>query len=192
MISTMLKIGLGAGAMLALIGCGSPQNTYYTLNQTALAGAVSGSSRTVALDGVSIPGELDRPQIVVGLDDNRVDVREYDRWAEPLDSMVRRTLAENLRARLGPSQLLEKADKNSLLLSVAIDAFGRQGDRVVLRGRWTLKDQRTEGPSPSPHSFDQDLPVDRNAELPATVADMSRLLGGVADEIAQSIGASER
>jgi uncharacterized lipoprotein YmbA len=106
--------------------------------------------------------------------------------------MIRRTLAEDLRARLGPGRLLETPDKNSVLLSVAIDAFGRQGDRVVLRGRWTLKDQRTEGPSPSPHGFDQDLPVDRNAELPATVADMSRLLGGVADEIARSIGSSGR
>ncbi len=184
---SMMKIGLGAAAMLAMAACGSPENKYYTLNQMPQVNTAPSSGHTVTLDNLSIPGELDRPQIVVGLDQNRVDVREYERWVEPFEGMVRRTLAGDLRARLGPGQLLEKPDKDSLLLSVAIDAFARQGDRVVLRGRWTLRDQK-DGPAAPSHSFDQSLPLDPNAQMPATVADMSQLLGQVSDEIALSIG----
>jgi uncharacterized protein len=184
---SMIKIGLGIGAMLTIAACGSPQNAYYTLNQTPPPNAASGLSHTVALDNVSIPGELDRPQIVVGLDENRVDVREYERWVEPFDGMVRRTLAEDLRARLGPGRLLEKPDKDTLLLSVTIDAFGRQGERVVLRGRWTVKDQK-DGPAVPSHNFEQALPLDPNAQMPATIAGMSRLLGQFSDEVALSIG----
>jgi uncharacterized lipoprotein YmbA len=183
---SMMKISFGAAAMLAMAGCGSPENKYYTLNQAPPASTGLGSVHTVALDSVSIPGELDRPQIVVGLDDNRVDVREYERWAEPFESLVRRTLADDLRARLDPGKLLEKPDKDTLLLSVTIDAFGRQGERVILRGRWTLKDQK-DGPAAPSHSFDQALPLDPNTQMPATVADMSRLLGQISDEIALSI-----
>lgn len=185
MIPTM-KSYLGTCALLALAACGSPQNSYYMLSQTPPGGAVPGSNRTVAIDDVSIPGQLDKPQIVIGLDENRVDVHEYDRWAEPFDGMVRRTLGEDLRARLGAGRVLEKPNKDSLALSVTIDTFGRQGDRVVLRGRWTLKEQGKDGAVP-PHSFDEDLALDPNAPIPATVAGMSRLLGQVSDEMALSV-----
>jgi uncharacterized lipoprotein YmbA len=189
---SIVKIGAAAGMMCALLGCGSPGNTYYVLNPTGPAKVTSvGRSspiHTLAIDGVSIPGALDRPQLVVGLDENRVDVREYDRWAEPLDGMIRRTLAENLMARLGPDRVLETPNKDSSRLTITIDAFGREGQRVVLRGQWTLKDSGTDSPAPAPHSFDRDLPLDQNAQLPGAVAGMSQLLGAVSDDIASTIG----
>ena len=185
------RLCAAAAVCLGLQGCGSPDNKYYTLNPTAPADAAagqSGSNRTLAIQDISIPEALDRPQIVVGLDETRVDVREYDRWAEPFEGLVRRILTQNLMARLGPDKLLEKPDKNSLLLAMTIDAFGREGDRVVLRGRWTIKDQRKDGAAAPPHSFDRSLPLGQTDQLQATVAAMSRLLGGVSDEIARSRG----
>jgi uncharacterized lipoprotein YmbA len=187
---SIFKICAAGGLCVALLGCASPDNKYYTLNPTApvVAAGQMGSSRTFAIQDVSIPEALDRPQIVVGLDENRVDVREYDRWVEPFDGLVRRTLAQNLMARLGPDRLLEKPDKESALLSIAIDAFGREADRVVLRGRWALKDQRKDAAAAPPHSFDKSLPLGQNDPLPITVADLSRWLGDLSDEIARSLG----
>jgi uncharacterized lipoprotein YmbA len=173
------------------LGCASPENKYYTLNPTAPIDSASiGPARlshTVAIQDVSIPGVLDRPQIVVGIDETRVDVREYDRWAEPFEGLVRRTLSQDLMARLGPDRVPEMPNKDSALLSITIDAFGREGDRVVLRGRWTLNDRRKDAPPGMSHSFDQSLPLAQNDQLPATVAGMSRLLGNVSDDIARAL-----
>jgi uncharacterized lipoprotein YmbA len=183
----IVKAGLAAGLTLALAGCSSPENKYFTLSVTepaAVGQAVSG--RTVAIDEVTIPAYLDRPQIVVRQDANRADIREYERWMEPLDSMIRRVLAADLAARLGPGRVLDRPGKDSALLSVTIEEFGQEGDRAVLRGQWTLKGQQKDAPA-TPHSFSREEPLSK-AETPDMVAAMSRLVGTLGDEVAGAVG----
>lgn len=186
-MTLIFKLGLAGGLMLALAGCSSPENKYFTLS-AADAAAPTGqavSGRTIAIDDVSIPAYLDRPQIVIEQDPNRADVREYERWVEPLDGMIRRVLAADLAARLGSGRVLDKPGKDSGLLSVTIEAFGQEGDRVVLRGQWVLKGQQKDAPA-VPHSFSRDEPLGK-AETPDMVAAMSRLVGALGDEIAGSV-----
>ena len=182
-----LKMGVAGCVLLALAGCSSPENKYFTLS-AADAAAPTGqavSGRTIAIDDVSIPAYLDRPQIVIEQDPNRADVREYERWVEPLDGMIRRVLAADLAARLGSGRVLDKPGKDSGLLSVTIEAFGQEGDRVVLRGQWVLKGQQKDAPA-VPHSYSRDEPLGK-AETPDMVAAMSRLVGALGDEIAGSV-----
>jgi uncharacterized lipoprotein YmbA len=184
----IFKLSFAGGLMLALAGCSSPENKYFTLS-AADAGAPTGPAvlgRTIAIDDVSIPAYLDRPQIVVEQDPNRADVREYERWVEPLDGMIRRVLAADLAARLGSGRVLDKPAKDSALVSVTIEAFGQEGDRATLRGQWVLKGQQKDAPA-VPHSFSRDEPLGKS-ETPDMVAAMSRLLAALSEEIAGSAG----
>jgi hypothetical protein len=185
----ILKLSFAGGLMLALAGCSSPENKYFTLSATDAAGPAKGQAvlgRTIAVDDVSIPAYLDRPQIVVEQDPTRADIREYERWVEPLDGMIRRVLAADLSARLGAGRVLDKPAKDSALVSVTIEAFGQEGDRAVLRGQWTVKSQQKDAPVAAPHGFIRDEPLGK-AETPDMVAAMSRLVGALGDEIAGSV-----
>jgi hypothetical protein len=184
----ILKLSFAGGLMLALAGCSSPENKYFTLSATDATAPANQASlgRTIAIDDVSIPAYLDRPQIVIKPDPNRADVHEYKRWVEPLDGMIRQVLAADLGARLGAGRVLDKPAKDSALVSVTIEAFGQEGDHVVLRGQWVLKGQQKDAPA-VPHSFSRDEPLGK-AETPDMVAAMSRLVGALGDEIAGSVG----
>ena len=183
------KLGFAGGLMLALAGCSSPENKYFTLSatDTTQPAGQAGPARTIAIDDISIPAYLDRPQIVVRQDANRADIREYERWMEPLDSMIRRVLAADLAARLGAGRVLDKPGKDSALLSVIIEEFGQEEDRAMLRGQWVLKGQQKDAAAGTPHSFSRDEPLGK-AETPDMVAAMSRLVGALGDEIAGSRG----
>jgi uncharacterized protein len=184
-----LKMGVAGCVLLALAGCSSPENKYFTLSaaEPAAPAGQAVAGRTIAIDDIQIPAYLDRPQIVIKQDPNRADVREYERWVEPLDGMIRRVLTADLAARLGSSRVLDKPGKDSALLSVTIEEFGQEGDHVVLRGQWTLKTAGKDAPA-APHSFSRDEPLGK-AETPDMVAAMSRLVGALGEEIAGSAGA---
>ena len=81
-----------------LAGCsGTPETRYFLLSAThggTASGVVRASRLTLAT--IRTPGVLDRPQLVQATSDNTLAVREYDRWAEPLDQMVARVLREDL------------------------------------------------------------------------------------------------
>ena len=172
-----------AALMLALTGCSSPDNKYFTLStEGGAAPASAAATRTVSVDEVTIPSYLDRPQIVVRQTATQADIREYERWMEPLDSMLRRVLTADLAARLGAGHVLDRPAKDTALIAVTIDEFGQDGDRAVLRGQWTVKTAGKDGPGAS-HSFSREEPLGK-AETPDMVAAMSRLVGGLADEIA--------
>lgn len=176
-----------AALLLALAGCGSPENKYFTLSTKApTAPAPQAAARTVSVDEVTIPSYLDRPQIVIRPDATQADLREYERWLEPLDSMLRRVLAADLAARLGAGHVLDRPAKDTTLIAVTVEAFGQEGDRVVLRCQWTVKTAGKDGPGLS-HSFSREEPLGK-AETPDMVAAMSRLVGGLADEIAGVTG----
>ena len=64
--------------LLALAGCGSPDNKYFTLSTEGWTAPVSTAARTVSVDEVTIPSYLDRPQIVIRKDATQADIREYE------------------------------------------------------------------------------------------------------------------
>jgi uncharacterized protein len=183
-----LKMGVAGCVLLGLAACSSPDNKYFTLSaaEPAAQAGQAVTSRTIAIDDIQIPAYLDRPQIVIKQDPNRADVREYERWVEPLDGMIRRVLTADLAARLGSGRVLDKPGKDSTLLSVTIEEFGQDGDRAVLRGQWTLRAAGKDAPAAT-HSFSRDEPLGK-AETPDMVAAMSRLVGALGDEVAGAVG----
>jgi uncharacterized protein len=97
-ITLVLAIALGA--------CSSPRERLYLLDDSAEtteagppATTVSRAyAGTVVLGPVSIPPELDRPQIMV-LEGDQLVMNEQDRWALPLKQAIPRALAVALTQR---------------------------------------------------------------------------------------------
>jgi len=71
---------------------------------------------TLLVGTIEMPQTLDRPQFVRRSGTNTVELAELDRWSEPLDGMIRRSLADDLAARLPKARVL-----TSVLPSVPID-----------------------------------------------------------------------
>jgi uncharacterized lipoprotein YmbA len=96
------------GALIAFAsGCGSTAPArFYTLTSTAPAAATA-SDLSIVVGPVSVPGAVDRPQIVVSTGANRVGLDEFNRWAAPLQADISRTVAENLGALLGTARVTQ-------------------------------------------------------------------------------------
>ena len=89
-------------------GCGStPASRFYTLNSPAAPAAGAPSNVSVSVGPVSIPGSVDRPQIVVSTGANQVGLDEFNRWASPLQTDIARAVAENLGALLGATRVTQ-------------------------------------------------------------------------------------
>jgi uncharacterized protein len=87
--------------VLILVGCSSPREHLYLLDSSAaeaMSNAQSPLRPAVVLGPVSIPPELDRPQIMV-FDGGQLAMSEQDRWALPLKQAIPRALATQLTHR---------------------------------------------------------------------------------------------
>jgi uncharacterized lipoprotein YmbA len=134
-----------------LVACGtSPATHYYALQAmvpaASPAGALSAPSNqiVVRLEPVVIPPELDRLALVTRSGPYRVHISDSDRWAAPLEEQIRRTLSDDLSARLPPRLVADPnepaGNQPRRLLTVAISQFDADATcAVTLRADWTLR-----------------------------------------------------
>jgi uncharacterized lipoprotein YmbA len=61
---------------------------------------------TIGLGPITIPGYLQRPQVVTRVSETELAVSDNDRWAEPLDTCVPSVLAQDLSTDLPGSQIV--------------------------------------------------------------------------------------
>lgn len=87
-------------ALVLLLGCGStPPTEYYVLSADAPIGRTT-AQPSIGIAELQIAEYLQRPEIMVMESTNRARLEGFERWAEPLDYGIRRTLALNLGALL--------------------------------------------------------------------------------------------
>lgn len=191
---------LGCSLMVA---CGSsPPQRYYTLQPVAVpAGGAAmdvspANQITVRIEPVVIPPELDRVELVSRGGPYRLHIADTDRWAAPLDDQIRRTLNDDLAARL-PAHLV--ADPNEpptqeprRLLSVAIVEFYADDEcGATLRADWTLRGPKSESLHGSEQIKTHDA-VSCAAGTPAALAAaMSTALGAFSERLAAVILAQQ-
>jgi uncharacterized lipoprotein YmbA len=134
-----------AAPLLALViplnGCGSsPPSKFYVLTADPVPPPAAAGANTVALGRVTVPGALDRPQIARRRGANEIVFSEEERWAGPLDDMLRRVLAEDLAARLPAGvMLVESSAKPPPGATIALDVSRFDADEsgtVTLAARW--------------------------------------------------------
>jgi uncharacterized protein len=182
-----------------LVACGtSPPQRYYTLQAVALSAGITPAAVApdnqivVRIQPVVIPPELDRVELVSRGGPYRVHIADSDRWAAPLDDQIRRTLNDDLAARLPANLVADPNEPATLeprrLLSVAVIEFYADGEcGATLRADWTLRGPNAE----SQHGIEQFKTHDAVSCMAGTptafAAAMSAALGTLSERLAAVI-----
>ena len=139
------------------IGTGqSPASRFYLLNSIDQANASFENTLEFGEVGIGLgpmrfPAYLKRQQIVTRTSPNKLQMAEFDRWAEPLENNLTNVLKENLSLLLNTPKILEPPwQKNTDLefqVLIGVSRFDAEpGKQAVLVVRWGIvraKDSRT-------------------------------------------------
>jgi uncharacterized lipoprotein YmbA len=173
----------------AAAGCGrSTTSRFYTLTSTATAEGTPAASYSVSVGPVSVPGEVDRPQLVVQVEQNRVEVQEFDRWAGPLGEGIARAVAGDLGVLLGTPQVMAAPPPGfTPTYRVAIDVLRFEsvpGKSVQLDAAWVVRSSAA-GDSRMGRTVADEAVAGEGYE--ALAAAHSRALGKMSADIAAAI-----
>lgn len=183
-------------AAVALAGCASsPAIGWHSLVPPAAAPAPAAAvsapaTTTLAVGMVTVPDEVDRPQLVVRGASGTPALLDGERWSEPLKAQLPRALALGLAPRL-PGVLVVAAPGAAVALPdrrlvVDVQRFELQRERVVLRAVWVLRaGVPRDGPAPAAQLFEASVAV-AGAGPAAQVAAMGRALDDLAGRISRS------
>jgi uncharacterized lipoprotein YmbA len=154
---------------------------------TAPAGQV-----TVRLVTLSVPGYVDRPQIVDRASRNRLELAEFDRWAEPLEENVSRVLRDNLTYLLADDRILVvdrdfDVSADYLIGAKVLRMDSGPGDEVNLRVRWGIA-RKTVNEIVMVRTSHITEPIGSGG-YDAAVAALSRALGKLSQEMATALRA---
>lgn len=146
MIRTRTRL-LAMGAALVLGGCASAPLHYYTLMapaepQAAAPGPADGAGLPFELLPVSVPAQVDQPQLVVREGGQGVALLEGERWIAPLGSEVRDALSADLARELHSQDANGLPDSNKPLLRIKLDLrrFDSQpGSYALIAGSWSVR-----------------------------------------------------
>jgi uncharacterized lipoprotein YmbA len=177
----MRKIPLLAALSLLSACASSPESHYFTLSAAPPRQQAVSDRPVFHLASVKLADLYDRPQMVTRTGAQSVEIDEYDRWAEPLEHMTARILAQDIALRrphpAGP--LPASTDQPKLQISVDEFAADRSGT-ARLSGNWKITGPGDAEPRGGAFSFTQ--AVEGNG-AGAVAAAMSALLGQLADEV---------
>lgn len=143
---TTLARGLAALLVVAsAAGCRTSATPhYYTLESTATAPGDAPAAHVGVLVGpVTVPASVDRPEFVVQVAPNRVEVDEFNRWAAPLSESIARTVAGDLSTLLGTADVATAPFANftpTYRVTLNVQRFESQpGDAALIDAVWTLR-----------------------------------------------------
>ena len=189
-----LVLGIVLGCGSGCLGGVSAPNRFYTLAPLAAlqngadpVGAGRGAS--IVLGPVTIPGYLDRIQIVTRRGSEEIELGEFDRWSDPLKDGTTRILGENLAALLRENRVsvLPRRGSEPVKYSVAVDVArfeGIGGGQVALDARWRIVDGDGKDLAVRRSTFSETTGAPGYG---AVVAAMSRALGALSRDIATAI-----
>ncbi|KAA0677987.1 hypothetical protein DS837_28285 [Azospirillum brasilense] len=189
------RLLLCASALASLAACSTPPSRFYHLDAVAPDAAQPRSAeaqrRVIGLEGVEVPGYLDRSELVMRAPGNRLVVMEFDRWGGPLDEMVTRTLLRNLEKGLPGAEVvglpLQRDFPLSQVVEVTLDRFDAAEDGpAVLEARWRVFDQGGDRLRRLGHTAAQE-PVSAAGDPGAVAEALSRTLARLAQDIASAL-----
>jgi uncharacterized lipoprotein YmbA len=134
--------------MIALVaavpGCGtSAPSHFYRLDSTATPNGASSVQTAVMVGPVSVPAAVDRPEFVLQVAPNRVEVEEFDRWAAPLDDSIARAVAGDLSVLLATPNVTSAplADFNpTYSVTLNVQRFeSLKGDAALVDAVWVVR-----------------------------------------------------
>lgn len=136
-----MRLRLLLPLIAVLSACHSAPSRFYELTaEPGPARPAGGGGTTVAIGRINLPGALDQSALARRRGPNQLDYAEDERWTGPLDTMVRRVLAEDLANRLPPGMaLIDPGSATPAELTISVDVARFDADetgRVTLAARW--------------------------------------------------------
>jgi hypothetical protein len=170
----------------------SPPTRFFSLTPTdGQKVTTSGIGGAVHVAAVHISESVDQQEIVRESETGRVVVSNRNRWAAPLDGMLREVLTRDLVRRLPPGSVVlpdepSPAGTRRIVLDVLRFADDTTG-KVALTGGWSLVPAGSDVPLLRQQVQLSD--TTDSSDYANQVAAMSRLLGQLADQIARELSA---
>ncbi len=135
---------LGAGASMALTACASAPVHYYTLVAPGdeMSSDTAPASLPFELLPVSVPAQVDQPQLVVRDGGQSVALLEGERWIAPLSNEVRDALSADLARALNSRDIsgMVGNEKPSLRIKLDLRRFDSQlGRYAMVQGAWSVR-----------------------------------------------------
>lgn len=176
----------------AAAGCGvSAAPRFYTLASTATHDGAPTASYTVVVGPVTVPAAVDRPQFVVQVAPNQVDLDEFNRWAAPLDESVARVVAGNLAVLLGTPRVAAAPITNltpTYRVTLNVQRFDSMpGEAVLVEAVWAVR-RSADGETTAGHTIAREAMEGEGFD--ALAAAHSRALATVSSDIAAAIRAA--
>lgn len=134
-------------AMLLLSACSSRPVRFYTLIDSASAPsspASSGPPLAFVLDAVSVPRQVDIPQLIVGSEGGALKLAEDRRWIAPVGDEIRAALSQHLQTRLGAfdvSRVSAPAGMRVVRVRVDVQRFESvAGGQALVAALWSVRE----------------------------------------------------
>jgi uncharacterized lipoprotein YmbA len=163
----------------------TPTSRFYLLESPKNLQAVSLIKKNIAIQDVSVPEYVDRPQLVLKVPDTaELQIAEFDRWGSDFQTMIQTTLIEDLQRALPRSSVgrLLYGSNASYVVKIQIDTFSGTLDRVASLGG-NFKILNLSGKILAERNFDLNRPIGRTYDSYATA--QSALLAELAIQIAE-------
>jgi uncharacterized lipoprotein YmbA len=183
----------------ALAGCGTTAPArFYTLDSTAApigasVASASVASASVMVGPVTVPASVDRPEMVVRVAPNRVEVDEFNRWDAPLQDSIARAVAGDLAAQLGSPNVTTAPLANfnpDYRVIINVQRFeSTPGKSALVEAVWTVRSAAT-GDVRSGRTVAHETV--QNGGYQALAAAHSQALTALSADIASAIAAEAR
>ncbi len=134
---------LAATVIALLAACASAPIHYYTLLPPP-AGVPASSATPIAFEvlPVSVPAQVDQPQLVVRQGGQSVALLDGHRWIAPLADEIRGALATDLARELPGRNVsgMSTGDKPLLQVTLELRRFDSQpGSYALIEGAWSVR-----------------------------------------------------
>ena len=194
-----VALTLCAIAVVAATGCArTPPTRFYILSalppNAAAKDAVPDRAPVVGLRPVTLPEQLDRPEIVTRAGANALQLAEFDQWAAPLRDSFSRVLAEDLAVLIHADRvvLFPWSREASVEYEVIVDVVrfdGALGADAQLVADWTIAKRGAKNTPVTKRSSHTEPAGGTYVDL---VSAQSRLVASLGRDIASALQAMSR
>jgi len=186
----MTRLILSA-CIVTAAGCASAPARFYTLASTATADGAPVAPYAVIVGPVSVPASVDRPEFVVQVAPNRVEVDEFNLWASPLNDAIARAVAGDLAVLLATSDVAVAPLANfnpAYRVTINVQRFESiQGEAALVDAVWAVR-QTAGGETRSGRTVARETVGGKDFD--ALAAAHSRALAALSGDIAAAIRAA--
>lgn len=171
----------------------SPAPRFYIIEPTSKsAGMQTNKDLIIAVGQVKLPAHLNRKEIVTYDQRNRVNLAEFDRWAEPLNENITSVLAENLSELIPSDQVhaypWDVAHNFDYTVWVRVITFGESPDgEIVLSTSWMI---HNASDMPVKYMKTRYSAARQGDDMVALVAAMSQTIEQLSHDIATALVAA--